>query len=87
MVITNEASYVEFEFNSSNKFRIPKNSCSYRHDDENYIFIRTDVGDIKIENAQYVTSIVDNVNINTTNNPPTLAAIATAIEVDNFLFE
>lgn len=87
MVITNEDSYIEFTFSSDNKFRIPKNSCSYRHQDEDYILIRTEVGDIKIEEASYVTSIVDNVNVDTTNNPADLAAIATAVEVDNFLFE
>jgi hypothetical protein len=87
MVITNEASYIEFTFSSDNKFRIPKNSCSYRHQVEDYILIRTTVGDIDIKNPSYVSSIVDNVNVATTNNPATLAAIATAIEVDNFLFE
>jgi hypothetical protein len=86
MVITNESTYIEFTFSADNKFRIPKNSCSYRHKGEEYILIDTTVGDIKIIKPSYVTSIVDNVNIATVNNPPTLAAIATAIEAINFLF-
>jgi hypothetical protein len=87
MVITNEASYIEFTFSANNKFRIPKNSCSYRHQNEDYILIDTSVGEIKILVATYVSSIVDNVNVATTNNPATLAAIAAAVEVDNFFFE
>ncbi|MHA2039378.1 MAG: hypothetical protein ACW98X_23385 [Promethearchaeota archaeon] len=87
MVITNEDSYIEFEFSSSNKFRIPKNSCSYRHQEEDYIRIVTTVGEIYINVPTYVSSIVDNVNVSTVNNPATLQVIATALEVDNFLFE
>jgi hypothetical protein len=87
MVITNETNHIEFEFGTNNKYRIPKNSCSYRHQGEDYILIATEVGEIKITVPTYVTSIIDNVNVATVNNPATLAAIATAIEVDNFLFE
>jgi hypothetical protein len=87
MVITNEDDYIEFEFSSSNIVRISKNSANYRHQEEDYIKIITDVGEIYIDDPLYVTSIVDNVNTNTTNNPATLAAIAAAIEVNNFLYK
>ena len=87
MVITNEATYIEFTFDTNNKFRIPKNSCSYRHQEEDYILINTSVGDIKITEPTYVSSIVDNVNVATVNNPATLVVIAAAVEAVNFLFD
>jgi hypothetical protein len=87
MVIRNESQYVEFDFGTNNKMRIPKNVSSYRHQEEDYIRIVSPVGDIEILEPSYVTQIDDNVNASETNNPATLAAIAAAVEVDNFLFE
>jgi hypothetical protein len=86
MVIINENAHIEFLFETGNKWRIPKNYCVYRHQDEDYIRIITPIGRIFIFDPLYVTLIDDNVNSVDTTNPSTLAAIATALERDNFLF-
>jgi len=86
MVITNEATYIEFTFAADDVLRIAKNSADYRHQDEDYIKITTVSGTITIDDASYVSSIVDNVNVATVNTPGDLATIAAAIEAVNFLY-